>query len=40
MRGEFLGASSETWRQICLPLIDHDGVPEYIFCELYRAGPD
>jgi hypothetical protein len=36
MRGEFIGVSSETWREIWLPLIDHDGVPEDIFCEPYR----
>jgi hypothetical protein len=37
MRGEFIGVWSETWRTIWLPLIDHEGVPEDIFCELYRA---
>jgi hypothetical protein len=37
MRGEFLGVWSETWREIWLPLIDHDDVPDDIFCELYRA---
>jgi hypothetical protein len=37
MRGEFIGVWSETWREIWLLLIDHDGVPEDIFCELYRA---
>lgn len=37
MRGEFIGVWSETWREIWLPLIDHDGVREDIFCELYRA---
>jgi hypothetical protein len=36
MRGEFIGVWPETWREIWLPLIDHDGVPEDIFCELYR----
>lgn len=36
MRGEFVGVWSETWREIWLPLIDHDDVPEDIFCELYR----
>lgn len=36
MRGEFVGVWSETWREIWLPLIDHEGVPEDIFCELYR----
>lgn len=36
MRGEFAGVWSETWREIWLPLIDHEGVPEDIFCELYR----
>lgn len=43
MRGEFIGVWSETWREIWLPLIDlpleddDEGVPEDIFCELYRA---
>ncbi len=42
MRGEFIGVWSETWREIWLPLIDEplggsdEGVPEDIFCELYR----
>ena len=36
MRGEFLGVWSETWREIWLQLIDHQDVPEDIFCELYR----
>lgn len=36
MRGEFLGVWSESWREIWLPLIDHEDVPEDIFCELYR----
>lgn len=36
MRGELIGVWSETWREIWLPLIDHVGVPEDIFCELYR----
>ncbi len=36
MRGEFIGVWSETWREIWTPLIDHEGVPEDIFCELYR----
>lgn len=42
MRGEFIGVWSETWREIWLPLIDQplgdgdEGVPEDIFCELYR----
>lgn len=43
MRGEFIGVWSETWREIWLPLIeepqgeDDEGVPEDIFCELYRT---
>ena len=37
MRGEFVGVWSETWREIWLPLIDHEDVAEDIFCELYRA---
>src|SRR5437016_2559361 len=36
MRGEFIGVWSETWREIWLPLIDHEHVPKDIFCELYR----
>lgn len=36
MRGEFIGVWSETWREIWLPLVDQEGVPEDIFCELYR----
>src|SRR5207244_1517589 len=30
------GVWSETWREIWLPLINHEDVPEDIFCELYR----
>lgn len=37
MRGEFIGVWSDTWREIWLPLIDHEDVPRDIFCELYRA---
>jgi hypothetical protein len=42
MRGEFIGVWSETLREIWLPLIDQpleddEGVPDDIFCELYRA---
>ncbi|MCG3188759.1 MAG: hypothetical protein LKCHEGNO_00914 [Burkholderiaceae bacterium] len=36
MRGEFIGVWCESWREIWLPLTDHEGVPEDIFCELYR----
>jgi len=36
MRGEFIGVWSETWREIWTPLIVQEGVPEDIFCELYR----
>src|SRR5712692_4136218 len=36
MRGEFIGVWPETWREIWTPLIDQEGVPEDIFCELYR----
>lgn len=36
MRGEFIGVWSETWREIWLPLLDQEEVPEDIFCELYR----
>ena len=43
MHGEFIGVWPETWREIWLPLIeqplpdDDEGLPEDIFCELYRA---
>jgi hypothetical protein len=43
MRGEFIGVWSEARREIWLPLIDQplndngEGVPEDIFCELFRA---
>lgn len=43
MRGEFIGVWSETRREIWLPLIEQtlavngEGIPEDIFCELYRA---
>ena len=43
MHGEFVGVWAETWREIWLPLIeqpmaeDDEGLPEDIFCELYRA---
>ena len=43
MRGEFIGVWAETWREIWIPLIepplteDDEGLPEDIFCELYRA---
>jgi hypothetical protein len=36
MRGEFIGVWSETWREIWLPLIDYQDVPDDIFCEVYR----
>jgi hypothetical protein len=42
MRGELIAVWPETWRQIWLPLVDQppgdndEGVPEDIFCELYR----
>ncbi|THD07334.1 hypothetical protein [Metallibacterium scheffleri] len=36
MHGEFIGAWSETWREIWLPLTDHEDVREDIFCDLYR----
>lgn len=42
MRGEFISVWSETWREIWLPLLGqpldnvNEGVPEDIFCELYR----
>ncbi len=43
MRGELIAVWSETNREIWLPLVDQplgeddEGVPEDIFCELYRA---
>ena len=43
MRGELIGVWAETWREIWIPLIepplaeDDGGLPEDIFCELYRA---
>ena len=42
MRSEFVGVWSEMWREVWLPLTNQpllegeDGVPEDIFCELYR----
>jgi len=36
MRGEFIGVWSDTWREIWVPLIEHEDAPEDIFCELYR----
>jgi hypothetical protein len=36
MRGECIGIWSETWREIWLPLIEDEDIPEDIFCELYR----
>jgi hypothetical protein len=39
MRGELIGVWPETWREIWLPLIEHEDVPEDIFCELYRVLP-
>ena len=36
MHGEFLDVWSDTWREIWLPLVDRQDVPEDIFCELYR----
>ena len=43
MHGELIGVWAETCREIWLPLIepslveDDEDLPEYIFCELYRA---
>ena len=43
MRGKFIGVWAVTWEEIWLPLIeqplaeDDEGLPEDIFCELYRA---
>lgn len=42
MLGEFMGVWSETWREIWQPLIEgplrenDEGLPEDVFCELYR----
>jgi hypothetical protein len=36
VRGEFLGVWPETWREIWLPLANHESAPKDIFCELYR----
>jgi len=36
MHGEFIGVWSDTWREIWLPLVDHEDAPKDIFCELYR----
>lgn len=36
MRGEFIGVWTETWREIWLPLIAQENVPQDVFCELYR----
>lgn len=36
MRGEFIGVWAETWREIWLPLIEHQDVPDDLFCEVYR----
>lgn len=40
MRGELIGVWKETWREIWQPLSDQEGVPEDIFCELYRELSD
>ena len=37
MRGELIGVWSDTWREVWLPLIDHEDVPDDIFCELYQV---
>lgn len=36
MRGEFISVWSETWQEIWLPLIDPKGVPEAVYCKIYR----
>jgi hypothetical protein len=36
MRGELIAVGSETWREIRVKRIDPEGVPEDIFCELWR----
>ena len=36
MRAEFIGVWSETWREIWLPVVEQENVPEDVFCELYR----
>jgi hypothetical protein len=35
MRGEFIGAWSETWREIWDDLGTHEAAPKDLFCELY-----
>lgn len=36
MRGEFLGVWKETYREIWTPLLDHEGVPDDVYSQLYR----
>ena len=36
MRGEFIGVWSETWREILTTLAEQEGVPDDIYCEIYR----
>lgn len=36
MRGELIFVWTETWREIWQPLINEEGIPNDIFCELYR----
>lgn len=36
MRGELIGVWSDTWREIWLPLMEHEDVPDDVFCDLYR----
>jgi hypothetical protein len=36
MRGEFIAVWADTWREIWQPLIEQEGVPDDVFCELYR----
>ena len=35
MRGELSDVWSESWREIWLPLMDREDVPEDVYCELY-----
>jgi hypothetical protein len=40
MRGELIGVWSETWREIWAVLAEHEGVPDDIYCEIYRELSD
>ena len=40
MRGEFIGVWSETWREIWTVLVEQEGMPYGIYCEVYRELAD